>query len=45
MERLAKAMERNAYLSAIHRAIGALSETRIVLSQAKLRVAESKTMT
>ena len=27
-------MERNAYLSAIHKAIAALSEARIVLSQA-----------
>ena len=35
-------MERNAYLSAIHKAMGALSEARIVLSQATLRLSESK---
>jgi hypothetical protein len=31
-------IERNAYLSAIHKAIGALSEARIVLSQATPRL-------
>jgi len=31
-------MERNAYLTAIHNAIGSLSEARIVLSQATHRI-------
>ncbi len=31
-------MERNAYLAAIHQAIGSLSEARIVLSKATQRV-------
>jgi hypothetical protein len=35
-------MERNAYLSAIHKAIGALSEARIVLSQATHRLGDPK---
>jgi hypothetical protein len=35
-------MERNAYLSAIHKAIGALSEARIVLSQATHRLGDPR---
>jgi hypothetical protein len=35
-------MERNAYLTAIHKAIGALSEARIVLSQATHRLGDPK---
>jgi hypothetical protein len=35
-------MERNAYLSAIHKAIGALSEARIALSQATHRLGDPK---
>jgi hypothetical protein len=35
-------MQRNAYLSAIRKAIGALSEARIVLSQALQRMAAEK---
>jgi len=34
-------MERNAYLSAIHKAIGALSEARIALSRAAMRIAQT----
>jgi hypothetical protein len=35
-------MERNAYMSAIHKAIGALSEARIVLSKATHRLGDPK---
>jgi hypothetical protein len=35
-------MERNAYLAAIHQAIGSLSEARIVLSKVTQRVAFEK---
>jgi hypothetical protein len=35
-------MERNAYLSAIRNAIGALSDARIVLSQATHRLGDPK---
>jgi hypothetical protein len=35
-------MERNAHLSAIHKAISALSEARIVLSQATHRLGDPK---
>jgi hypothetical protein len=35
-------MERNAHLSAIRKAIGALSEARIVLSQATHRLGDPK---
>jgi hypothetical protein len=35
-------MERNAYLSAIHKATGALSEARIVLSQATHRLGDPR---
>jgi len=35
-------MERNAYLAAIHKAIQALSEARIVLSKATQRVDDEK---
>jgi hypothetical protein len=34
--------ERNAYLSAIHKAIAVLSEARIVLSQATYRLGDPK---
>jgi hypothetical protein len=35
-------IERNAYLSPIHKAIGALSDARIVLSQATHRLCDPK---
>jgi hypothetical protein len=37
-------MERNAYLAAIHHAIGSLSEARIVLSLASQRVTTDRQM-
>jgi hypothetical protein len=42
LSREAATRQRNAYLSAIHKAIGALSEVRIVLSQATNRLGDPK---